>query len=58
LAAALRRSTTTISLPTPFIFTKVWLASAPIDFCRNCACLGFARFIWRIDADWPEAVLE
>src|ERR1017187_2256330 len=43
----------------PFIFTKAWLASAPNVSPANSAtaqahCPGFARFIWRINADWPE----
>jgi hypothetical protein len=27
-------------------------------FAEVMPCPGFARFIWRIGADWPEAVLE
>ena len=42
----------------PFILTKDWLASAPIDSATIGPCPGFARFIWRIGTDWPEAVLE
>src|SRR5665213_4073026 len=54
-----RRSTTTIALPMPFIFTKDWLASAPTLLPAHSAIAGpcprFARFIWRINADWPVA---
>src|SRR6266849_4799816 len=42
--ALARMSTTTISLPRPFILMKAWLASA---------LMGFRRFIWATLRLWP-----
>src|ERR1700733_4918851 len=47
VAGLSRRSTTTISLPMPFILANAWLASALIKFPIS-ACL-----IWPVRADWP-----